>query len=228
MAERRIIALGPELDWLKDDTKRSLLGTSIHQAVIVILDTGINSFRRRAGLPWFVGNKLKLIIPRQGGRPPYRPSPDITVHANLPSTDLTSLNVQVYGPPALVIEVASPATARKHDLDTLNPAAKPSAFAQAGIPEYLVFDPTGEFIAEQVQAWRAGPDGAYVSWLPDPDTGRWHSALGISFAAQGFRLRVYDPDGNLIPTMEELAIQQEDQAREIAALRAALQHRNGH
>jgi Uma2 family endonuclease len=233
----RMIALGPELDWLPDDTEESLVGTSIHQAVIVILDTCLNYFRRRAGLPWFVGNQLTLIIPRQGGRPAYRPSPDIIVHANLPATDLTSLNVQVYGPPALAIEVASPATAHSHDLDTLKPEAKPSAYAQAGIPEYLVFDPTGDLIPEQVRAWRMGPEGTYIPWLPEPDTGRWHSALGISFATQGFRLRVYDPDGNLIPTMDELAIkmetresqmaeQLEAQAREIAALRTALQQRD--
>ncbi len=131
----RTIALGPALDWLPDDTEESLLGTSIHQAVIVILDTCLNYFRRRAGLPWFVGNQLTLIIPRQGGREPYHSSPDIIVHANLPATDLTSLNVQAYGPLALVIEIASPATAHSHDLDTLNPAAKPTAYAQAGIPE---------------------------------------------------------------------------------------------
>jgi hypothetical protein len=124
--------------------------------------------------------------------------------------------------------------ARSYDLNTLNPAAKPSAYAQAGIPEYLVFDPIGDLIPDRVRAWRAGPGGAYMPWLPDPDTGRWHSALGISFAPQGFRLRVYDPAGNLIPTMDELEIQMEEreerlvaQAREIAALRAALQQRNG-
>lgn len=237
----RTIALGPELDWLPDDTEESLVGTSIHQAVIVILDTCLNYFRRRAGLPWFIGNQLKLIIPRQDDREPYRPSPDIIVHANLPATELTSLSTQVYGPPALVIEVASPATARSHDLDTLNPEAKPSAYAQAGIPEYLVFDPTGEFISSQVRAWRALPNGTYAPWLPDPDSGHWHSALGISFAPQRFRLRVYYLDGNLIPTMDELELQRdafgeqvgamseqlEAQAREIAALRAALRQRDG-
>jgi Uma2 family endonuclease len=244
----RTIALGPELDWLPDDTEESLLGTSIHQAVIVILDTCLNYFRRRAGLPWFVGNQLKLIIPRQGDREAYRPSPDIIVHANLTATELTSLNVQVYGPPALVIEVASPSTAQSHDLDTLNPAAKPSAYAQAGIPEYLVFDPIGDIIPEQVRAWRMGPEGSYIPWLPDPATGRWHSALGVSFASHGLRLRVYDPNGNLIPTTDEIAMQRdamgdqletmsnrmeamserlEAQAREIAALRAALQQRDG-
>jgi len=233
----RTITLGPELDWLPDDTEESLVGTSIHQAVIVILDTCLNYFRRRAGLPWFVGNQLKLIIPREGEREAYRPSPDIIVHANLPATDLTSLNVRVYGPPALAIEVASPSTAYSHDLDTVRPEAKPTAYAQAGIAEYLVFDPTGEIISAQVQAWRMGPGGVYVPWLPDTDTGRWQSALGISFAPHGLRLRVYDPDGNLIPTMDELEMQRdamgdqmsamgeqmEAQAREIAALRAALQ-----
>ncbi len=83
-----------------------------------------------------------------------------------------------------------------------------------------------------------GGSGNYIPWLPDPDMGRWQSALGVSFAPQGFRLRVFDPDGNLIPTMDELEIrmeaqeirmeaQLEAQAREIAALRAALRQRDG-
>lgn len=215
----RTIALAPELDWLADDTEESLLGTSLHQAAIVTLDTCLNHVRRRAGRPWFVGNQLKLIIPRRGERHPYQPSPDILVHANLPATDLTSLNVQVYGPPTLVIEVASPATARSHDLDTLRPEAKPAAYAQAGIREYLVFDPVGELIPEQVRAWRLGPDNAYLPWPADPATGRWHSTLGVSFSPQASRLRVHDPDGNLVPTMDEL----ED---EIAALREALRRRD--
>jgi hypothetical protein len=87
-------------------------------------------------------------------------------------------------------------------------------------PEYLVFDPIGDFIPDQVLARRLGPDGPYESWLPDPATGRWHSALGVSFAPQGLLLRVYDPDGSLIPTMDELE-------NEIVALQAELRRLRG-
>lgn len=227
-------ALGTELDWLMDDTEEALLGTSVHQYIIANLYGDLVSYRDDAGLPWFIGNQLKLIIPRQGGRPPYYPSPDIVIHATLGDVELSSLAFHRYGPVALAVEIASPATAYQHDLDTVDPEAKPLAYAQGGIPEYLVFDPTGNIISEHVRAWRAGPDGVYVPWLPDPDTGRWHSALGISFAPQGILLRVYAPDGTLIRTRAELAAalraqaqQAEVQAQELEALRAELRRLRG-
>jgi Uma2 family endonuclease len=228
------LALGPELDWLLDDTEEALLGTSVHQYTIANLYGDLVSYRDEADLPWFIGNQLKLIIPRQGGRPPYYPSPDIVIHATLGNVELSSLAFHRYGPVALAIEVASPATAYQHDLDTVDPEAKPKAYAQGGIPEYLVFDPTGNIIKELIRAWRTGPTGLYIPWLPDPATGRWQSALGISFAPQGVLLRVYAPDGTLIQTRAELAAtlraqqQQADaQAQELAALRAELRRLRG-
>jgi Uma2 family endonuclease len=223
------IALGPELDWLPDDTEEALLGTTSHQGAIVILDTGVNYHKRRNKLPWLIGNQLKLIIPRRGGGV-YQPSPDILIHPTLGDAQLSSLSIVEHGPPALVIEVTSPATARSHDLDTISHRAKPQAYEECGIPEYLVFDPLGEFIPDQIRAWRIGQEGGYDSWLPDPTTGRWHSALGISFAPQGIRLRVYDSEGALIPTMDELDTLAElaaAQARELTALRAELRRLRG-
>jgi len=223
------IALGPELDWLPDDTEESLLGTTAHQGAIVTLDNSLNYHKRRAGLPWLIGNQLKLIVPRRDGRT-YQPSPDIIVHPTLGDVLLTSLAVAEHGPPALAIEITSPSTAREHDLNTISHRAKPQVYEECGIPEYLVFDPIGDFIPDQILAWRLKADGQYDSWLPDPTTGRWHSALGISFAPQGLRLRVYDADGNLIPTMDELATLREvveAQARENAELRAELRRLRG-
>jgi Uma2 family endonuclease len=149
------IALGPDLDWLPDDTEESLLGTTVHQGVIVTLDTGLNLYKRRARLPWLIGNQLKLVIPRRGGGS-YLPSPDILVHPTLGDAQISSIAVVRDGPPALAIEVTSPATARAHDLDTLNPRAKPRAYEECGIPEYLVFDPLGDFIPEQIPPPAAG------------------------------------------------------------------------
>jgi Uma2 family endonuclease len=198
------IALGPEFDFLPDDTEESLLGTPLHQLVIVTLFNSLMRFARRTGLPWFVGNQTKLLLPRRGARVPYQPSPDITVHPTLGTPPESSLDARTAGPPALVIEVASPATARAHDLDTLDPRAKPGAYAAAGIAEYLAYDPTGDIIPERVRAWRMGDEGVYVAWLPEAD-GRWHSrALGISFAPLGLLLRVYGPDGELVPNNEDM------------------------
>jgi Uma2 family endonuclease len=221
------VVLGPELDWLPDDTEEALLGSMLHQRVIVSDVNSLTRYSKRANLGWKIGNQLRLIIPREGRAQPYQPSPDIIVHTSpLVRDQQTSLNVTTHGPPALALEVCSPSTAREHDLDTFNPQAKPSAYAKAGIPEYLVFDLTGDIIRDLVRAWRTGPAGEYEPWLPDPVTGRWHSALGISFAPQGVLLRVYDPDGNIVPDNDDmddiLAAREAEHGEQIAALNEQL------
>jgi hypothetical protein len=145
----------------------------------------------------------------------------------------------------LVIEVASPSTARSHDLDTLRPEAKPGVYASTGIPEYLVYDPTGVMIPEWVRAWRIGPEGTYVPWEPD-ERGHWVSrTLGISFALTGPILAAYDSNGERIPSdadMDDLLLEREREAidlvaererevaerdRQIAALQAELRRLRG-
>lgn len=219
----RVRSLGPELDWLPDDTEEALLGTSTHQAVIVVLNICLALYARAAGLPWFVGNQLQLRIPRGAGRPAYHPSPDLLVHPTLGDIALASLPLVQYGPPALALEIASPGTAREHDLNTLAPGAKPSAYAQAGIAEYLVYDPTGLVLPDRVRAWHLGAAGGYEPWEPQAD-GRWHSALGVSFAPEvgGILLRVYDPAGNLISTPYEMAAQLAERDRAVAEREARI------
>lgn len=195
--------LGPEFDHFIDDTEETLVGSSTHQGAIVALFQGLGDCAARRDLPWFVGNQLTLVLPREAGCPPAQPAPDICAHPTLTSTPRTSLSIAQEGPPALIIEVASPSTARGRDLNTDSYTGKPHLYEAAGVPEYLVFDPQSEFLADQVWARRLGPRG-YEPWLPETD-GRWHSAaLGISFAPQGFYLRVYDHDGRLVPLHREL------------------------
>jgi Uma2 family endonuclease len=229
-----MVALGPEFDLLPDDTEEALSGSMLHQRVIVSDVNSLTRYSKRANLGWRIGNQLKLVIPRAGGRP-YQPSPDIIVHTSPHLSDRqTSLQVNTFGPPALAIEVCSPSTAIEHDLDTFNPQAKPSAYARAGIPEYLVFDPTGDLIPDLIRAWRAGPAGEYESWLADPVTGRWHSALGISFVPQGVLLRVFDPDGNIVPDNDDmdeivaaLQAERDSELARISELEAELRRQRG-
>lgn len=196
------VVLGREFAALPDDTEETLVGSSLHQGAIATLYTSLTLCARRRGLPWFVGNQLVMVVRREGGRP-YMPSPDILVHPTLGGGSRSSLILAADGPPALVIEVASPSTAAEQDLNLLSPAGKPGAYAAMGVREYLVFDPVGDIVADQVWARRAGPSG-FVPWLPEAD-GRWVSAaLGIAFRPQGFLLRVHDQDGRLVPTADEL------------------------
>lgn len=222
----RTIALGPEFDLFRDDDEETLVGSSSHQGAIVALYEGLGNCGRGRGLPWFIGNQLTLLIPREGRKPPLQPSPDILVHTSLAAGHRSSLDVAKDGPPALVIEVVSPATALDRDLNAGVPIGKPRVYAAAGIPEYLVFDPLAEFLPERVRAWRLGPHGI-TPWLPD-DRGRWVSdALGVSFAPQGSLLRVYDQDGRLMPIYAEAIDTIAAREREIAALQAELRRLRG-
>jgi Uma2 family endonuclease len=243
----RTFTLGPEFDLFEDDTEETLVGSSFHQAAITALDNGLNFCGPGRGLPWFVGNQLRLILPREGGKPTAQPSPDIIVHPTLGNSGRSSLDVVVEGPPSLAIEVVSPATALGRDLNVTEPVGKPQLYAAAGIREYLAFDPLAEFIREQVRAWLLGPQGISI-WLPDAN-GRWVStSLGVSFAVQGALLRIYDQDGQLVPvyreaistlTLREQQLTERDREialrdqqltqrdREIAALQAELRRLRG-
>jgi hypothetical protein len=129
--------------------------------------------------------------------------------------------------------VVSPSTALTNDLNFASPGGKPRAYAAIGVAEYLTFDLFGEYISEQIRAWRLGPAGFYVPWQAD-SPGYWTSTLGITFAPQGRLLRIYDRDGMIIPNdedMEEIAaeraLQLTERDRQIAELQAELRRLRG-
>src|SRR5690242_2991575 len=113
----RAIVLGPEFDAFYDDTEESLVGSSFHQGAIDGIFDSLRNIRDRRQLPWFVGNHLKLVIPRSDDRPAAQPSPDILVHLTLGPEGRYSLDVSADGPPAFAAEVLSPSTARDRDLN---------------------------------------------------------------------------------------------------------------
>ena len=199
-----------------------MMGASPHQEAIVTAYDAIAAYRDEAGLPRFVGNQLRLLLPRHDGSL-YQPSPDLIVHTTLGPGPRTALNVPLTGPPALALEVASPSPALNHGLDTRNPRAS----AAAGIAEYLVFDPFGDLVPGQVRAWRLGAGPEYDDWLPGPD-GRWPSAaLGLAFAPEGPLPRAFRPDGTPLPFNAELARRVRALERENAALLAELRRLRG-
>lgn len=223
-----IVALGPAFDAAPDDTEETLVGSSHHQGAIRAGGTGLVILARRRRWPWLVGDQLTVVMPRHGGLPPYQPVPDLLVHTTLGPTPRQSLNIAQDGPPAITIEVTSPSTARERDLSADPARGKPQLYAAMGIPEYLVFDPLAEFIREQVRAWRLGPHGLYVHWLPDARD-HWVSVAlgGISFAPHGFLLRVYDEFGELLPIVEELDDENHLLASRVSELEAELRRLRG-
>jgi Uma2 family endonuclease len=196
------IVLGPEFDTIPDDTEETLVGSFIHMDAIDGAYDGLRISAQRRGLPWFVGTQIYLLLLQEGRVLPRQVAPDVVVYPTLAVEKPNSIAVGTHGPPALVIEVASPSTAADHDINLRDPAGKPRLYERIGVDEYLVFDPTEDILGTSIWALKRGPEG-FVPWEPEAD-GRWHSNLGVSFAPQGARLRVYDHAGHLVPLSVEL------------------------
>lgn len=193
--------------WLPDDTEESILGADWHQDAISSLCNGLRDVARERGWPWHVGNQLTLVAWHPGGTA-WRPIPDIMVHSHAGPERRDEMNAGTDGLPALIVEVASPSTYAS-DVNVAPPTrqrreAKGFEYLAWPLPEYLVFDPTGNYIPGQVRAWRV-VNGHRQDWTPDAQ-GRYQSlGLGISFRPEGFFLRIFDPAGHAIPFDHEKA-----------------------
>ncbi len=215
MSLTTIRPLGPEYAAFTDDTEDSVVGSTYHQDAITVLSTSLKACGPGRGLPWYIGNQLRIILPRVNNRP-LNLSPDILIHPTLGNLgNRERLDTVTEGAPALVIEVASPSTYEDRDLQD-----KRDIYAHSGIAEYLVFDATAALIPAVLVGWQLGLDGRYQPWVANA-AGRWQSRLGIAFQPQRPYLRVYDQDGVLVPTHEEnqeLRRQAETERRQAEAL----------
>lgn len=101
--------------------------------------------------------------------------------------------------PVVAIEITSDSTRnedveRKFDLyqDVL------------GIPEYILFDPTGDYIDVRLTGYRLTPQG-YILIERDSNERLYSEQLGLYLFAEGNRLRFFDPaSGEILPTHEEV------------------------
>ena len=219
----------PALDysWLHDDLEEDLVGAEWHQSAIRALATSLKTLAEARHWPWHVGDQVTLVAWKPDNSA-WRPAPDIVLYPQLGPEERQEISVREEGPPALIIEVVSASTwAYDVSLESTRRCKKQvgKAFGYLvglRVPEYLVFDPRGEFLAGQCRAWRRVGD-VVQEWHPEPD-GRYHSqTLGISVQPDGARLRVIDPEGQPVPfwfeaTRENMALRQR-----IAALEAELQ-----
>jgi Uma2 family endonuclease len=184
-----------DLAELHDDEEEDLVGADWHQDAIRVANDGLLLAGPERGLPWHVGNQLTVLMGAVKGKE-WRPCPDLSVHPTLGPVPLISLDTREHGVPALIVEVASERTYR-YDLGT-----KRRTYGQVGVREYLVFDPTRDWLGTAVLAWHATTRG-FTHWEAGRD-GRWQSdVLGVGFEPQGRLLRVFDPDGVLLPHIGE-------------------------
>lgn len=184
-----------DIVYLRDDAEEDLVGSDLHQESIHTVHQGVKRVGQKRHSRWHVSNQLVVLMGKVSGKE-WRPSPDVFVHTTAGPEPLVSLNVATHGVPEFVIEVASQST-WEYDLEL-----KRRMYSRVGVEEYLVFDPTGEFLGAQVRAWRT-TTGDFVPWTPEAN-GHWHSrVLDLSFRPEGLLLRVFDRDGSLVPTFDE-------------------------
>jgi Uma2 family endonuclease len=202
---------------LHDDTEEDLVGSDLHQEAIVTVYLSLKSVGRRRGLPWHVSNQLMVLMGRVSGKE-WRPSPDVLVHTTAGTEPLTSFNVAAHGVPELVVEVASEST-WNYDVEL-----KRRIYGRVGVQEYIVFDPTGEFLGGRLRAWHATEQG-FVSWRADQNGRLYSKVLDLWFKPEGLLLRVFDRDGAPVPTLDEQELRLSEQQQRIAELEAKLRAR---
>ena len=112
--------------------------------------------------------------------------------------------------PDVVIETTSKKTRRKDTVD------KPALYAQLGVKEYFLFDPTQDYLEPSLQGHRLAGEG-YVQISPDPAGGLDSQELGLRLVAVENRLRFYRLDtGEILRTRTERAQQEAARAQQEA------------
>ncbi len=196
MGDRRRVAIAarPVELWPPDDTEESVMGTDLHQTTITNLRWGLNDLAAATpgdSVPWHALGQTLLTGLRRPDDSPYQVLPDIFVYLRSMDPRRPSLSLAGDGAPALIVEVLSPTTYRS-DLDLAK--GKGYSYARAGVREYMLIDPIGEYLEDYVQAWRL-TGGVYAPWLPD-ESGRWWSEeIQAGIGLEGLQAAVYAPDG---------------------------------
>lgn len=150
-------------------------------------------------------------FPHPSGRTDSAPKPDVCVHPHTLPPQVTEVRLADYGPPHLIIEVASESTW------TIDVTAKATSYAQGGVADYMVVDVDGTLLPEPVQAWHLRRDGRLIPWQSDA-AGRWQTGLGFSLALDGFLVRVYDAAGQRVPTFLESQYRRQDLEARLAQM----------
>lgn len=241
--------LRPTPDWLatvllaEDDTEESVPGSDLHQEAIAEAHGPLAHYAAEigaAGQPaWYVSNQVTVITPLPERTRPWQPKPDLFVVLGIPAHSRTSYDTRREGPmPPFVLEVVSEST-WQNDV-----GEKSRLYSLTGVREYLVFDPTREYLGRALRGWHI-VNGAWVDWAPTarPDgTEVWESAvLGLAVRAEGLFVRFDHPERGPLPLRRELyarlaaerrAREDEQRAREeaeqaLAALRDELHRLRG-
>jgi hypothetical protein len=191
--------------WPPDDTEESVAGSDRHQVTMINMRLGINELAHAAvrpglPLPWHALNQTPLFGCKRRNGTAYKTMPDVFVYKKPIDPDRGSVSLEDDGPPALIVEVANPSTFTK-DLD--EQAGKAWSYEQAGIHEYLVVDPTGQFVPTLVWAQRLY-EGRYENWEPGANGLWWSEEIPIGIGVADDAVTIYDRAGGRLLREGEL------------------------
>lgn len=183
----------------------------------VMIDLIESLTRRYAEVPdvWVGGN---LFLCYERGNPAACLAPDVLVAKGVVA-DRTRHNYLLWEervPPCLVIEVTSRKTHREDRVK------KKNVYERIGVEEYVLFDPSGEYLRPRLQEYRLQSGlqgGRYQPVRLEEDGSLLSQATGLRLRPEGQRLRLIDE-----ATGEPVLWSEEVEAARVAAvvaLRAA-------
>jgi Uma2 family endonuclease len=181
----------------------------LHLKVMLNLIEGLT--RRYAEVPdvWVSGN---LFLCYERGNPAACIAPDVLVAKGVVA-DRMRHNYLLWEeevPPCLVIEVTSRKTHREDRVK------KKNVYERIGVEEYVLFDPSGEYLRPRLQEYRL-QGGRYQAVRLEEDGSLLSQATGLRLRPEGQRLRLVD-----IVTGEPVLWPEEvEAARRVAEAKAA-------
>jgi Uma2 family endonuclease len=219
----------PVAAWIPNEREGQIVGgTPAHADATSESCMTLRTHGLRQGLGWVVRQEAELRYPRAAHtRPRDRIGqlyPDCLVAIGVPDPVNEPYDLTVLGtPPVLVIEIVSRRTRRK------DKGPKVRAYAEMGIPEYVIFDPRPRKGLE-LRGYRLAGPGRYAAIPPAQEGGLWLSSIDLRAAGEwypearrGGRLRFHTRTGEPLLHPDEEAAQRLDkrERRQRAEARSA-------
>jgi hypothetical protein len=198
--------------WLPDEQETDILaGTLDHTIATYGMFSDVDTYAHRHGLVWAVRPETQLLYPRADGTTGSF-YPDLIVALDVVISSKEPYRVTVVGKaPELIVETLSPHTEKVDIGDKID------AYAQMQVYEYLIVDPGLHGPPSMVAP------GCYMVIPEAPEGGIWLESIGLRVTPEpgdgkvvvGPRPRLYTPDGERLPHLEEgpAELQVERQAR---------------
>ena len=181
--------------------------TDKHRNVIFYVIEALKTFfADRTGDVYVSGDNF---IYYEEGNPRARVSPDAYVVFGVPMRERDSYFTwrEDGRRPAVVFEITSRSTKNE---DVVTKFERYERVLQ--VPEYFLFDPTGDYLRPRLQGYRLGPDGRYAR-LELTENGLHSAQLNLDLLIEGERLRLFDTQkGEPLPTPAELATRAQAEA----------------